>query len=387
MTKRVGLFSIPNYFNYGTQLQLYSLQTAIERAGYFCSVINYVMAPLSSVAVTNRLENILRHPYRVPVGLVRRAYRRYVMTRNRRQVALFQDFQKKYIKLSGAVFSSPEELLSAPPVFDAYVVGSDQVWSPLGHLGDNAFFLEFADPGKRIAYAPSLGVEVIPADAIEWLREGVAGIDHLSVRELTGARLIMTHFEREAEVVVDPTLLLTADDWRRVKQSTIVPNDFILQYTLCGDRYIRVHADKIAKELGIPLVVLPKHPRDILSASRNKILLYDVGPREFVDLVSNARLVLTDSFHGTVFSVIFNRPFFSFRRYDDSVQSATFSRIADFLGKLGLQGRIMNHESAQDLQSLDVSYLEVRPLLEDWISQSRVFLANALKCATMSRDR
>lgn len=380
ISARVGLLSIPRYYNYGTQLQLFGLKTAIEAAGYDCEVLDYVKRFVDPAPTRRRLANIALRPHRLFIGAGQRAYAKYVENREAAGLELSRQFETETLDLSGPRYAELSDFLADPPDHDAFVVGSDQLWNPLGHLGDEAFFLKFAPPERRIAYAPSLGVSKLDDAASAWIRHGVEGMTHLSVREETGARLVDEASGRRPAVVVDPTLLVGAERWAaESRASRYATGDYVLQYTLAGDRYIRDQGDAIARALGCPRVVIPKHRRDVLSTRSNVVNAWDVGPREFLDLFRRARFVLTDSFHGTIFSVRFGRPFFSFRRYGEA--SATFSRIEDFLGRIGLDDRIADQSSGALDAETAPDFERAHEVLEERIEESRDFLHRALEAA------
>ncbi len=386
MNKKVGLVSIPCYYNFGTQLQLYALQTSIEELGYSCEVINYVKDYRPPPQhFSRRLSNVVKNPHRLILGSADRFYRHYQREKNKHNLELSKQFERERLHLSRIKYTRIEELEESPPRCEAFVVGSDQVWHPGGHLGEDAFFLTFTDSSRRIAYSPSLGVSKIPPESVSWIKQGLQGMRFLSVRESTGAKLIQDVSGRTAEVVVDPTLLISSDHWRAMANRIETPKKYVLLYALCGDSYIRRFCRKIANKLNCSIVVLPKHARDVLWFSGRVVRAFDIGPAEFLSLFSNAEFVVTDSFHGTVFSIQFQKPFYTFRRYDDPAQSATFSRITDLLEKLGLEQRIASKTSLPDQPFTPVNYKEAMPRLRQWVEQSRQYLSASLEAAT-SRD-
>ncbi len=291
-------------------------------------------------------------------------------------------FENEFIHLGISKYNSLQDLIDRPPGHAAFVVGSDQVWSPLGHAGDWVYFLAFAKPEQRIAYAPSIGVSQVPDSALEWLKTGVSGIRYLSVRERQGAEIIRAICDREAEWVVDPTLLLDSAQWSSLATVPELPERYVLVYALSGDSYIRSAAMRAAAALNAQTVVLPFDAVDVLDSSGQYHKAFDVGPREFLGAVRNAQAVFTDSFHGTVFSVIFKRPFCTFRRYKDAAEAATFSRMESLLGRLGLSDQLYGIDSQElgrvpvvDFSSSDVA-------LASWRKSSAAFLSSALRTAT-----
>ncbi len=150
-----------------------------------------------------------------------------------------------------------------------------------------------------------------------------------------------------------------------------------MQYALCGDSYVRAFSRRLARERGCRLVVIPKHRRDILAVG-GTTKVFDAGPREYLGLIRDAEAVVTDSFHGSVFSILFEREFYSFQRYEDRVQSSTLSRIADLLGRFGLKERLVTRETARDFVLEQIDYSTVREPLRGWIDGSRAFLEDSL---------
>ncbi len=379
---RIGLLSLPRYFNYGSQLQLFALQTTIERLGYECEVIDYVAPSPPPLRTVERLHRILRNPSLLVQGILdRRAQQRESrLTETRRR--LFQEFWETYIHLGPRSYQRFSELAHDPPQCDAFVVGSDQVWSPLGHFGDDSYYLAFTEKHRRVAYAPSIGVSEIPETAKSWMRESLNGMSQLSVRESKGADLIRELTGREAQVVVDPTMLLTAEDWDTIVVPPKRERPYVLCYALQSDGYVRNHARAIAEANALDVVVLPFHRSDIESASHDTAREFDVGPREFLGLVRDASFICTDSFHGTVFSVVFRKPFLTFRRYENRTEAATFSRMTDLLDRLKLSDRAMGIDSMLPSTSLVLPYAEAAAAMDEWRAASWSYLQQALQAAT-----
>jgi len=212
--------------------------------------------------------------------------------------------------------------------FDYFVVGSDQVWNPINY-DIWELFLSFASPEKRIAYAASISCPSIPVEKQTLFKKGFAGMAHISMREQEGADLVREISGREVPVLVDPTLLLTADDWRKVSRSPVWSHgeDYILTYFL-GKRPKVI--TQLEQETGLKVVNL---------MDENVYEHYVTGPDEFIWAIEHAKLVYTDSFHGTVFSILFRTPFVVCNRVGDEVTEKMGSRIDTLLGLFGLEAR------------------------------------------------
>ncbi len=377
----VGVMSIPYYHNYGTQLQAFALQEAIRGLGYDVEMINFVKGGPAPKPLSSRLVGLLIRPLTIYPRIRRRiahaAWRRLTEPRRR----LTQDFISQRLALNPPKMTEEDQLLSVSGRYDAVVVGSDQIWNPQGHLGEQAFFLTFVRPALRVAYAPSIGVCTVNGDAADWLASGARGINHLSVREASGAEILKDLIGRDVPVVVDPTLLHDDEFWGGIARgSSNKERPYVLCYFLQGDAYAREAAKKFANEKGFRLRVLPFHQVDLQDRLMRKGSEFEVGPLEFLDSFRNASAVFTDSFHGTIFSVVFRRPFAAFRRYDNPVEAGNFSRIEGFLARIGLTSQVASREEVPDLEGISFERAHVE--LDRWRRQSIEFLKSSLIRAT-----
>ena len=215
----------------------------------------------------------------------------------------FMEFSKTYINETDYIVSKkhiPENLSDR---YDYFITGSDQVWNPDNLHGTSFFFLTFAEQYKRIAYAPSFGVSEIKPEFIEDYKEWISGMYKLSVREDDGAKIIKKLTGRESPVLVDPTLLLTKEKWLSIaKEASNKPKDkYLLTYFLGGiPTQYKKEIKKTAKENNLEIINLG----DIKEKDT-----YQTGPSEFIDYINNCSVMFTDSFHGTVFSILFEKPF------------------------------------------------------------------------------
>ena len=192
--------------------------------------------------------------------------------------------------------------------FDYFIVGSDQVWNPIYRKGSPIDFLTFAPQNKRVAYAPSFGIAEIPDKYISQYTKWLSEFNHLSVREDAGADIIKNLTSREASVLVDPTVMLTKDEWLSIaKPHKLKPNTpFLLTYFL----------GEVPKEVkGLISKLSTKYKLEVVNlGSYEQIERYAADPSEFIDYINSANIFLTDSFHGAVFSIILEKQFIVFNR-------------------------------------------------------------------------
>ena len=325
MKKSILLITLFDVHNFGNRLQHYALQSAIESLGFTVDslTINPKPAPVKK-RVKDRIKAFL--------GIC--GVNRFQAIRQRKKN--FKRFNEQFI--TRILRIKPDQLQSSDWCSYAFAVtGSDQVWHNwhTKAIPDELsfYYLEFVDESKRVSYAPSFGFTAFPPEDIEQHRSGLTGMHALSCREQEGCKLIRELTSREAQKVLDPTLLLTANEWPEIekKPSFKIPNKYLLQFFLgeVTPEY-RAEIKRIADERDLQILDInnkndPKH--------------YAIGPDEFVWLVHHADTVCTDSFHATVFSITFERNLRVFHREQKGFKDM-FGRLHDLLEPLGLMSLV-----------------------------------------------
>lgn len=327
---RIAKFTLDGYFNYGNVLQNYALQQVLLR--YADKVDTIWTQPETFLP-----EMWWKWTWKMYIKWLIdwRKFRTEIMNghvgREMARQTKIRDFSDRYISYHRVALA---ELSHQIKQYDYCVVGSDQVWNP--HFGNyHQFFLGFAPEEKRLSYAASISTMEIPAEEHDFFVQGLKGMKTLSVREQAGADLIEQLTGRKAEVHVDPTLLLTADEWRSVSRrpTWYHGREYLLTYFL-GRRPAQI--DAIAKELGLKVVNLLDE--DVYEH-------YVTGVDEFLWAIDHASLVYTDSFHGSVFSILFQTPFVVCDRLGTGKGDASEkmgSRLDTLLGYFGFQQRRTN---------------------------------------------
>lgn len=266
--------------------------------------------------------------------------------------------------------------------YDIIITGSDQVWN-LDQLPHFAFYGEFTTADKKvISYAASSGTTQFFPYAEKLFIKKLQRLDAISVREKTLKDYIEKITDKKATVVLDPTFLLSKQEWLKIANPAVVPNQkYIFCYFLGGKsawqrKAARAYADKYGYELiHLPYIMQTIRPADIYLKGQGH---YDVGPREFISLINGAECVFTDSFHGMAFSINFNKDFYVFNRDDkDGINSMT-SRITDTLAMFGLTDRHITDTNAV-LESKTIDYTDTNKILNQKKECSANWLLNALK--------
>lgn len=333
---KIGIVTIYDNTNIGNRLQNYALQTILLK--YADSVITIKNKPFSPSFMQ-------RIKIKMNVGdsiLMNR------LAKNNRK-ANFLEFNKQYIKTSRKCYYYNREYHHKIENCDSYCTGSDQVWNPALHITGRLHFLDFSPKDCNFSYAASFGVDEIAEEYVDEVRKGLRNIKHISVREESGKTIVEKLTGRtDAEVLIDPTLYLTAEEWEKisVEPQMDCPRQYVVLYFLGGMSEARKkEIARVASEHGLQVV-------DLLDKNSP---YYSLGPSEFLYLIKNASLVCTDSFHASVFSFLFERPLSIFPR--EGKHSNMGGRLTNLTEKFGLQDCMAENEEILDnVWKIDYTY-------------------------------
>lgn len=283
----------------------------------------------------------------------------------------FAKYQKKYLNISEKVldYENTKDLKWLSSI-DYFVCGSDQIWNPTYKTTTSLAFLSFADYSKSIAFSPSFGLSVIPEERKEDFSKWINDIKYLSVREKQGKDIIKELTNRESEVLLDPSMILSKDVWIEHMCEPIIslPKKYILTYFLgYVDKKFKKIIDEYSKDFKLEVVNL----FDVFDSK-----YYTMTPNEVLYMIYNAELVITDSFHGSVFSILFCKNFVVMDRNEGELIMS--SRLLTLLSKFNLSNRmgmtLSNYDSITDSQ-----WREVSNILEVEREKAYQFLKNSLE--------
>ena len=261
-------------------------------------------------------------------------------------------------------------------------MGSDQLWLP-GNIAADYYTLNFVPESvNTIAYATSFGQSSLPKDSSKLAKVFLQKIKHLSVREESGQKLIADLTGRKVPVVCDPTLLFTGKEWLSIQQKEpIEQGNYIFCYFLGTNPLHRNFVRKLKAETGCEVVILPhidEYVKEDEECSDKQ--LYDVDPSAFLNLIRNAKYVCTDSFHCSVFSILYKRNFFTFRRFSDKNKQSTNSRLDTLFHITGITGRLVSgDEDITEVLSRKTDFETAHRKLAEIRQKSYDYLMNALK--------
>lgn len=387
---KIGIVTYIKDDNYGEELQAFAMQYYLNSQGWDAEVIDLEkrvkdLSKSKDAIIPAIINRFKVYNWKAPYFILKKivdVWRKKRHDNNNKEYKkqfhqLFEDFFNKYTKHSEKYYTLDEIRVTEKLPYDTYIAGSDQIWNYMHTDFLDVFFLEFAKKyhAKRISYAASISVPKIPEEMKSIYKKLVTNIEYLSVRELQGAKLLSQISDQKAEVVLDPTLLLNQNEWMKVVgKNPFINEKYVLVYTLSGSQYIKELAKGIAKKLECKKIIF------IIS---NEAFIYEngietqilIGPCEWVGLMSEAQYVVTDSFHGTAFSINFNRPFTTLVNPVSNMNT----RVMSILEITNLKSRIIYDDGKnRKPESLNIDYSTVNQTIEKWRNKSKTFLSKAL---------
>ena len=384
--KKVALAVNYDYHDYGGMLQAFATQQALDKLGVESEVINFdaLKGDINKRKWKYFLKNItdlsiVAEKGRVVEKRLRTKLNRGLREKQALRDAAFDRFCKSGFKVSRR-HENWDDLSGSCYGYDAVMVGSDQLWLPSNIAGDYYTLNFVPEQVRKIAYATSFGISAIPEKMQEQYAAYLRRIEYLSARETTGQDIIRQCTGREVPLVCDPTLLLQAKDWEKVASETSVPKeDYVFCYFMGDNPEQREFVKKLAKKEGLKIVAL-LHLDQYIPADEDYVdyAPYDVSPAEFVGLVRNAKFVCTDSFHGTVFSIIFSRNFLTFKRFNKKASLSTNTRLESLLNRLNLTDRLFTGQEKLDNRIYIKDYESIQKRVEEFRQTSKDYIMKSL---------
>lgn len=363
MANKVGIVTWHYYGNFGSGLQAFALQNLISSMGHDVNIINY-RNPQFGKRV--RWKSIVKFFLHNTVGLVnKKIYDKTLQGVNK--------YQKRYLHQTKC-FYEPEQIAEITKGYSSLVYGSDQIWAPNVYAPIYMGAYIPADV-QKISYAASIGLNDIPNELIGVYQQNLSSYKAVSVREDEGKELLKNKCEIEATVVLDPTLMVDANVYRKMKKPVKgVKGKYIYCYFLNKEHQYRESVEKYAREHNLQIVGTSDREAD--SEWMNK--LTNLGADQFLWLIDNAETIFTDSYHGSIFSLLFHKNLWTFVRFDENNPICQNSRIRQLQNNFGIGHRVISSKAAiDDSKVIDFDYFENR--LSKLRTDSYIFLKNALK--------
>ena len=319
---RVGIITFLHNDNYGSSLQAYALQRAVRDMGHDCEHLDY--RPDRAEKIRNLLTSG-NSPKLLLDGVRKRTVKAGQQGARDKSTAI-PAFSENTMRLSTPC-RNQTELRAAADRYDVLICGSDQIWNPVWL--NPAYFLTFAPQNARkIAYAPSLGVSTLPAEAkIRKIRKWTEGFEAISVREKEGAALLKRMTGRDAEVMPDPVCLLSREEWAEAAAPAPEGEPYLLCYFIGENPAYWDKVSRLQAQTGLKVIVMPVTAEGYRSGYE---LLDGAGPEAFLGAMKDAAMLCTDSFHGLAFGTIFGTRTELIRRYREDDPESKNSRVDHF---------------------------------------------------------
>ena len=368
--KKVAIITLYGDYNLGNKLQNYAVEYLLKTLG--CAPKTIVVSMNQSLK--RRIKYFLLDMISMlPVWKDRRIVEHRMMGKRCKTISKFSN---ELLHCSDRIdYGNSAELKQLSEVYDLFITGSDQVWGSFVDYDKDAFnyyFLRFVSWEKRGSLAPSLGRNTIPKERINEYDEAFSGIRWLSCRERGAKGLIKEVSGREAELLLDPTMAVPVEVWRRIarRPNYDIPSQYILDYRLGTnkddtDRIVR----KISQNIEMETI-------NIYNTKTENSIFESTGPAEFLWLIDNASLVVTDSFNGCVFAILFNKDFVCLDRVETAESVDMSDRLETLLVKFGLEKRIFCEDMLANIFGTDYSFSN--NIISQEVLKTRDFLKNMI---------
>lgn len=356
---KIGIVTQPLYNNYGGLLQNFALQHVLKRLGHEPKTIDFV----ERSSFTRYLLSICKQLLISVLKCRRPQIRSYIPIPTFRNPVM-ADFVNNHIYRTKIVHSYTKKIVNEEN-FDAIITGSDQVWRPIYNMNIEDMYLKFVPNSiKKIAYAASFGVDTWEYNAKLTKRcaKQAKRLDAISVREATGVELCRTNLGINAEHVLDPTILAGAEAYKSLLKEKKEEQDYLFAYILDITPEKQAYVESMAKNKGLNVI--------IKSADKNATLSVE----DWLSTIANSSMVITDSFHGTVFSILFHKEFYSIVNVERGG-----TRFASFLSPLRLVHQMGDVSQFTLTEPSPIDWQQVDKILDKHRQDSMNFLTNALK--------
>ncbi len=387
---KIGILTFHYYINYGSALQSYALQESIRNLGYQVELINYIQVDGKARQLLGKIKNKSLDMFCACWWKVNGNINFYNLKSNIRKdfesrKRCFQSFFSQYYKLSPEVFSRGE-LQAISRRYTDVLCGSDQILNFRHSHYHMEYLLNFLDDNiNKISYAASIGVKKVPV-FWKWIyRKFLMNFKAISVRETTAVNIVQRVTGKKIELVLDPTMLLSREQWERLVKGIKIDEEYIFCYFLGHDKTNIQYVEYLGKVLKLPIVII-KHLVPHCSNAYEKlgdIVLNEVSPNEFLGLIENAKYVCTDSFHGSVFSILFQKNFLSFNRYNNRSRKSENVRIDSLLTLLNIDRLVTRKEDLNKIKK-EIDYDLIQRKLDKEKKKSIEFLRSNLESGKAS---
>ena len=384
--KKIGIVSCYFKDNYGSMLQAYATQKVLDNMGLENETFN-IKGNIDFAKGKKKYYKSQIFNYSFIKSKIGMAWLKIYKKFNKNLGKNISIREKKYEEFRKEInltrpYHTYKELNEYSKNYSSVIVGSDQLWLPVNIVADYYTLNWVPENVNKVSYATSFGISQVPNKYKELYTKFLNRLNYISVREDKGLEIVKELTNKEATLVCDPTILLTREEWLQIQQQEpIIKDKYILCYFLGKNIEHRKFAERLKAKTGCKIVSL-NHADEYVKYSDKFAdeTPYDIGPKEFLNLIRNAEYICTDSFHGTVFSLINNKKFFTFERYSSkNGKISTNSRIYSLLGIMNLQNRVLKgNEDIEKVLNYEIDFNIVNEKLSEFRENSKKYLTQAL---------
>lgn len=353
---KIGILTWHYYKNFGSALQAYALQETLKKIGCQPQIINYRNPKFGKEDKIKNYIKLLLNKFGFEYNLY------------------FEQFWKKYMNQTRLI-QSKDQLSQIAKEFNSIICGSDQIWAP--NVFNPIYMLDFVQNNnvRRISYAASIGLNYLPQDLKKTYKNLLSKFNMISVREKTGQELLEKECGIHSQVVLDPTLLISRKEWEKiVKKPKEVSKNFIFCYFLNENHKYKEKVKKFAQKYDLQIFGFTTCSDDYKWMTK----VEKIGPCEFLWYIQNSEYVFTDSYHGTIFSLIFYKKFITFERFNSSDKICQNSRLEQLSLYFNLKDNIVSIEN-YNIQKINlIDYNKFNLSLCDYQEKSLNFLKGVL---------
>lgn len=366
-------------YNYGGVLQGYALKKILEEKGYTIDIISYDVNKNPNPIYKSIYEQSKQYGIKSATNkIIEKSVGKFkflIKDILNDRIIKFEDFMQYDTKEYN---DSNIEVLNNE--YNVFISGSDQIWNP--NAVRKLYLQNFVKKGKKkISYAASIGRNNLSKTESNILIPYLKKFDYLSVREKTAKELLKKFIDSKIEVVLDPTLLLEKEQWNEISSEPVHNKPYALFYFFSNSKKIRKKIINFCKLKNLDLVMIP-YANQQFNFNDSKgpgIRINNIGPKEFISAIKNAEYIFTDSFHGTAFSIIYEKQFFVFERNKKEHVSMN-SRLYDLLDSFDLKDRLVSLKDIKNISNINViNYKVVNDKKQKLKRKSIDFLDKSLK--------
>lgn len=371
------------YNNYGTVLQAYALQKKIKLLGYDVKTLeDYSIGfDLIDKKEKNKFKlffELLFVIFRYPFNKKNRLKYQKVFEDNKNKIDPFNEFKKKYIDIEHNALD--KRYLNNR--YQVFIAGSDQIWNPVPQIFSSHYYLDFVeDYNSKISYAPSMGQSACSLEMKKNIKPLLKDFEKISVREKEGQKVLKELTNKDISVVLDPTLLLNKEDWNRICTERLIKEEYIFCYLLSDNAWYDNYINSLVESCHLKLIKLTNKKITIDGCDKDN----NIDPSAFISLIKNASYVVTDSYHGSIFSLIYEKEFVCLKRFSDQDNHSQNSRLYNLFKLINLNERFIDEKDKFISVDKKINYKIVKSVLKKEIKTSEEFLKNALENAKGNR--